>query len=296
MTKLVTPGDLLLDRPVRNPYTFVKAEKTYAAVVGMFDPEQGRFMPIKGSYLPMVGDDVIGVVEEEKVIGYGINLFSPYKGLLSSKGLRFPFEPNNIILAQVSEVSEVKDIWLSRPMKLEGGEIIDIAPTKVSRVIGKHSSMLNVVKAATKCDILVGKNGLIWIKGPNQQKAAEAIEKIDREAHLPGLTDRIMEFLGVSPEEVAAMAAQQPQRSSFEAGRDEGQREERGGFGGRDRGGFKGRDDRGPRRDYGDRGPRRDYGDRPRRDAPRESPAGTGSSGEQQPAEQAQASERGSGQ
>lgn len=121
MARLVTPGDLLLDRPVRNPYTFVQADKTYAAVVGMFDPEQGRFMPIKGSYLPMIGDDIIGVIEEEKVIGYGVNFFSPYKGLLSSKGLRFPFEPNEIIIAQVSELSEVKDIWLSRPMKLEGG-------------------------------------------------------------------------------------------------------------------------------------------------------------------------------
>ena len=280
MAKLVTPGDLLLDRPVRNPYTFVKEEKTYAAVVGMFDPEQGRFMPIKGSYLPMVGDDVIGVVEEEKVIGYGINLFSPYKGILSSKGLRFPFEPNDILITQVSEVSEVKDIWLSRPMKLVEGEIINIAPTKVSRVIGKHSSMLNILKAATKCDILVGKNGLIWIKGPNQQKAVEAIGKIDREAHLPGLTDRIIEFLGVKPEDVSAMAAQ-PQRSSYESSRDEGQREERGGYGGRDRGGFRGRDDHGPRRDYGDRGPRK-Y------EAPREAPA----SGQSQPAEQAQSAEQ----
>jgi len=284
MAKLVMPGELLLDRPVRNPYTFVKEEKTYAAVVGMFDPEQGRFMPIKGSYLPIVGDEVIGVVEEEKVIGYGINLFSPYKGLLSSKGLRFPFEPNDIIITQVSEVSEVKDIWLSRPMKLADGEIINIAPTKVSRVIGKHSSMLNVLKAATKCDILVGKNGLIWIKGPSQHKAVEAIEKIDREAHLPGLTDRIMEFLGVKPEDVAAMA-QQPQRSSYESARDEGQREERGGyggrdrgFGGRDRGGFRGRDDRGPRKDYSDRGPRTSRG----------APAG----GQGQPAEQAQSAEQ----
>lgn len=261
MAKLVTPGDLLLDRPIRNPYTYVKDGKTFAAVVGMFEQEQGKFMPIKGSYLPMVGDDVIGIVEEEKVIGYGINLFSPYKGLLSSKGLRFPFEPNDIIITQVSEVSEVKDIWLSRPMKLVGGETINIASTKVSRVIGKHSSMLNIIKAATKCEILVGKNGLIWIKGQNQQKAVEAIAKIDREAHLPGLTDRIIAFLGISQEEVAAAMAQPPPRS-FESEREE-RHDDRGGYGGRERS-YEGRG-----RDYGrdrgsrersfshDRGPRR---------------------------------------
>lgn len=153
-------------------------------------------------------------------------------------------------------------------------------------MIGKHSSMLNILKAATKCEILVGKNGLIWIKGPNQQKAVEAIDKIDREAHLPGLTDRIIDFLGVKPEDVAAMS--QPQRSSYETKRDEGQREERGGyggrdrgFGGRDRGGFRGRNDREPRRDYNDRRPRQN-------ETPREAPTG----GQEQPVEGAQSAEQ----
>ncbi|MEM3715020.1 MAG: KH domain-containing protein, partial [Nitrososphaeria archaeon] len=135
-----------------------------------------------------------------KVIGYGVNLFSPYHGLLSSKMLRTTFNVGDIILAEVSEISEVKDIWLSRPVKLVGGEIIDISPTKISRVIGKHSSMLNILKIGTGCEIIVGKNGLIWIKGQNSAKAIDAIEKISREAHTSGLTDRIMEYLGVTQE------------------------------------------------------------------------------------------------
>lgn len=200
MGRLVIPGDLLLDKPIRNPYTYVKNGKTYAAVVGMYDDQQAKFMPINASYLPSLKDSVIGVVEEEKPIGYGVNLFSPYHGLLSSKTLRTTFNIGDIILAEVSEISEVKDIWLSRPTKLVGGEIIDISPTKISRVIGKHSSMLNILKAGTGCDIVVGKNGLIWIKGQNSLKAIEAIEKIVREAHTSGLTDRIMAFLGVTPE------------------------------------------------------------------------------------------------
>lgn len=200
MGRLVIPGDLLLDKPIRNPYTYIKEGKTYAAIVGMFDEQQTKFMPIKASYLPSLRDSVIGIIEEEKVIGYGVNLFSPYHGLLSSKMLRTTFNVGDIILAEVSEISEVKDIWLSRPMKLIGGEIIDISPTKISRVIGKHSSMLNILKAGTGCEILVGKNGLIWIKGQNSAKAIDAIEKIAREAHTSGLTDRIMEYLGVTQE------------------------------------------------------------------------------------------------
>ncbi|MEM3771202.1 MAG: KH domain-containing protein [Candidatus Micrarchaeia archaeon] len=200
MGRLVIPGDLLLDKPIRNPYTYIKEGKTYAAIVGMFDDQQNKFMPIKASYLPSLRDSVIGIIEEEKVIGYGVNLFSPYHGLLSSKMLRTTFNVGDIILAEVSEISEVKDIWLSRPVKLVGGEIIDISPTKISRVIGKHSSMLNILKIGTGCEIIVGKNGLIWIKGQNSAKAIDAIEKISREAHTSGLTDRIMEYLGVTQE------------------------------------------------------------------------------------------------
>jgi len=200
MGKLVIPGDLLLNKPVRNPYTYIKDEKTFAAVVGMFDEQQSKFMPIKASYLPSLRDSVIGMIEEEKPIGYGVNLFSPYHGLLSSKSLRTTFNVGDIILAEVFEISEVKDIWLSRPMKLVGGEIIDVSPTKISRVIGKHSSMLNVLKAGTGSNILVGKNGLIWIKGGDVPKAIDAIQKIVREAHTSGLTDRIMNYLNVTPE------------------------------------------------------------------------------------------------
>ena len=219
MGKLVAPGDLLLDRPIRNPYTYVKEGKTYAAVVGMFDEQQGKFMPIKASYLPSLRDNVIGIVEDEKVIGYGVDLFSPYHGLLSSKMLRTTFNVGDIILAEVSEISEVKDIWLSRPVKLIGGDIIDVSPTKISRIIGKHSSMLNILRTGTGCDIVVGKNGLIWIKGENSAKAVEAISKVDKEAHTSGLTDRIMNYLGVSQEALDKFQTMPPreqsQRSSF---------------------------------------------------------------------------------
>ena len=200
MGRLVIPGDLLLDKPIRNPYTYIKEGKTYASVVGMFDEQQSKFMPIKASYLPSLGDSVIGIIEEEKVIGYGVNLFSPYHGLLSSKTLRTTFNVGDIVLAEVSEISEVKDIWLSRPMKLVGGEIIDVSPVKISRIIGKHSSMLNIIKLGTGCEIIVGKNGLIWIKGENRAKAIETIEKIVREAHTSGLTERIMNYLNVTKE------------------------------------------------------------------------------------------------
>jgi exosome complex component RRP4 len=214
MGKLVIPGDLLSNKPIRNPYTYIKDEKTYAAVVGMFDEEKSKFMPIKASYLPSLRDNVIGIIEEEKPIGYGVNLFSPYHGLLSSKSLRTTFNVGDIILAEVLEISEVKDIWLTKPTKLVGGEIIDVSPTKISRVIGKHSSMLNVLKIGTGSNIVVGKNGLIWIKGGNVPKAIDAIQKIVREAHTSGLTERIMSYLNVT-QEMLEKFQRSPQRGYY---------------------------------------------------------------------------------
>jgi len=221
MSKLVIPGDFLTEKPIRSPYVFGKGGKCYAAVIGVYEADTNKFIPLKGAYLPQIGDVVIGVVEEERVIGYDINLFGPYKGLLFSRGLRSPLNPGEIITAEISELSEVKDVVLSRPRKLFGGQIIFIPPTKVSRVIGKQMSMLQLLQRGTGCEIYIGKNGAIWIKGANPEKAIEAVLKIERESHTKGLTERIQKFLGVeatqepqSPPKAASSEQSEP--SSFE--------------------------------------------------------------------------------
>jgi exosome complex component RRP4 len=67
----------------------------------------------------------------------------------------------------------------------------------VPRVIGKKGSMIKLLKQMTKCEITVGQNGNIWIKGERQMEdiVERAIFKIDQEAHIPGLTDRIKKIL-----------------------------------------------------------------------------------------------------
>jgi exosome complex component RRP4 len=57
--------------------------------------------------------------------------------------------------------------------------------------------MLNLLKEKTGCEIIVGKNGIIWIKGKeeNVNKLTLAIMKIEKEAHIPGLTSRIESLL-----------------------------------------------------------------------------------------------------
>ena len=77
--------------------------------------------------------------------------------------------------------------------KFKGGIIVDISPTKVPRLIGKKGSMINMIKDKTNCKIVVGQNGLVWVKGNEdmEQLTREVIHLIEAEAHTSGLTNKI---------------------------------------------------------------------------------------------------------
>ena len=69
---------------------------------------------------------------------------------------------------------------------------------KVPRVIGKQGSMVNLIKEYTGCNIVVGQNGLIWIRGESIESellAKEAIKMITDKCLVEGLTDKVKEFL-----------------------------------------------------------------------------------------------------
>lgn len=195
MSEFVTPGTMIADKPTRAPYSYVEGGKTYAAVMGIYDEKASRFIPLEGAYLPNIGDQVLGIVEEERTIGYIIDLGGTYKGLIFSRGLRTNLAPGDIVAAEISEINEVRDINLQRPHKLNDGEVINISPTKVPRVIGKNNSMLSIIEKGTGCDIFVGRNGLVWLRGRDVKKAIETVKKVEREAHIHGLTDKIKQYL-----------------------------------------------------------------------------------------------------
>ena len=193
--KIVVPGELIAEKPVRMPDAYVENGKTYSEVVGLFHESEMKLVALEGSYVPMDEDYVVGVVEEVKFAGCNVDINSPYKSFLSSKDTRFQFDLGEVIFAKVKGVDEVKNVNLFDARKLTGGEIVEISPVKVPRVIGKKSSMLNMLIDATRSEIYVGKNGRMWIKGGNSSLAARAILKIEKEAHMTGLTDRMKVFL-----------------------------------------------------------------------------------------------------
>lgn len=190
---ILLPGDLVSDSSKRLDGCFVEKGSTFASVVSMKVGD--RVIPLKGFYIPRFGDYVVGIVKEVRFSGYEAEINSPYYGNLSARELREDYRIGDVFSAKIASVNEVNDAELVEARRLWGGEILEIEHVKVPRVIGRNASMLNMIKEYTRTDILVGKNGRIYMKGGDTALASLTMLKICREAHTSGLTERVKEFL-----------------------------------------------------------------------------------------------------
>lgn len=215
--QLVTPGDLLADNDYMNgENTYNENGKIYATRVGLFMSENKRIyvVALKSFYIPMAGDVVIGKVLEVTLGGWLVDIRAPYLAMLrASDALERPFKPQKDDLPQLFDVGDImiaKIVAYDRtrdPLltvlerglgKVTRGQTIEITPTKIPRVIGKQGSMVSMIKQETGCQISIGQNGRIIISGKSPEDehlAIMAIRKIEQEAHITGLTDRVTEML-----------------------------------------------------------------------------------------------------
>ena len=194
--RFVLPGELLAEAAhmdVENAY--VEDGKTYSNIFGIYYEEKKKVQQMEGPFMPHKGDEIIGVVTDVRHNNCIIDINSPYRGTLFVRGRGSDLQSGQVVLAKVSFVDEIRNVELEDAKVLNGGEIIEIPASKVPRVLGKAASMLSMIKEMTHCEIIVGVNGRIWINGGDSSLAVYAILKIEREAHISGLTDRIKQFL-----------------------------------------------------------------------------------------------------
>lgn len=257
MGRIVVPGEVISEKPERQAYTYVENNMTYSSVTGLLG-DDGRLVPLTGPYDPMVEDFIVGIVIDVKFAGYITEINSPYTGFISARDSHDKFELGDVVYCRIMNADEVKNIDLTDARKLREGRVIKVSAVKIPRIIGKRNSMINMIRNATETDIVIGRNGYVWLsdKG-NNILAIETIHKIEREAHISGLTDRIHAFL----EEKTGKAIQIDQGDAPQPeGQGGGEGSPQGGFQRRS-GGFRDRDSRGGGRFGGhSRG-----GDRPRR-------------------------------
>lgn len=211
--KIVLPGDLLASNPKAAGYgTFIDGGKVYAKLMGLFDKSDTgvRVIPLKGKYMPSVGDIVIGIVREVSSGGWMIDIYSHYSAFLPlsenpeykpTKKSEDVLDIGDAVVSKVLNIDPKLNITLTmkekvcRPVRF--GRIVAVNPARVPRVIGKKGSMIKTLKSELGIQILVGQNGLIWLSGDANKIAfaEEAIYMIEEEAHMEGLTDRVMELI-----------------------------------------------------------------------------------------------------
>jgi len=198
MKKIVIPGEILADKPLRLDHTIVEDGKTCSTVMGLFDDQTSSLIPLEGLWYPQSGEKVIGIVEEARLNTDNVALNAPYKGLIISKFSEANIVNGDILEATVKELDKTGTIVLIRPRVLYGGKVLAVKPSKVPRILGKNDTMVRQIAEGTKASISVGMNGLIWIKGGDSDLATKAIIQIQEESHVAGLTERIAKMLSAA--------------------------------------------------------------------------------------------------
>lgn len=212
--RVVIPGDLADEsgRYKAGPGTYYKGKQIYAARLGMLTERNGTVgvIPLSGVYNPRPGDLVIGIVLELGPSNWLTDINAPYPAPMHASETPWKIEfgetaeylrADDAILCKILFVDETKKVQVTMKepnlRKLQGGQIIEIGPAKVARVIGKNGSMLNLIKKYTDVWMFVGQNGRIWLNGelPMIQVALDVIHLIDEEAHRSGLTERVETYL-----------------------------------------------------------------------------------------------------
>lgn len=211
--EIVVPGDVLDGtgmKPGENAY--VLDGKVRASVMGVRNVFQNTVgvIPLRGCYMPSSGDTVIGVIVDIGPSNWLVDIGAPYPAPLHVNEVPWKVEfgdtsrylnMGQVVLLKVLSVDESKKINVTMKdsglRRIEGGRLVKITHSKVSRIIGKSGSMISMLKNMTDCRITVGQNGMIWIDGDdeNADVATEAVKMIEAQAQSGNLTDRVREFI-----------------------------------------------------------------------------------------------------
>lgn len=199
--EIVLPGNLLTDNNYKlGRGTYKENGKIYSSITGLvyFESEQIKVIPLKDTYSPNYGDLVIGRVTGSSYSSWSIDINSTYHGFLPTTELYDKNEPNinNIInikdilllrVANVDEINRVKLTLRSRGLgKFNQGTIIKVKQPTIHFLSEENAFLTTMIQEYTYTDVIIGKNGLIWINGlkENIERIIEIIELIEKEEPL----------------------------------------------------------------------------------------------------------------
>ena len=214
--EVVIPGECLAEGMDYLPgdNTYREGEKIFSKVLGLVGVA-GRVLkitPLSGPYIPMTGDKIIAKVFDITMSGWRFETNTAYSAMMNVKDASSRFIKRDEDLSKILAIGDyavVKitkvtsqnliDLTMKEPglHKISGGRLVKINSQKVPRIIGKQGSMISLIKDKTGCNITVGQNGIVWIKGDAEKEllAEKAVKMIEARSHEEGLTDKMGKFL-----------------------------------------------------------------------------------------------------
>jgi exosome complex component RRP4 len=212
--ELVIPGEIIATGKDYLPgeWTQREGQDIVSLRFGLAD-RSGRLakiIPLSGTYMPRKGNVVIGKVVDITFNGWLMDIDAHYPSFLPlTECSRFVNKNDLSECYDIGDMVAVKIMFVKRKGidltargknlgKLDEGMIIRINSNKVPRVIGKEGSMINLIKTESNCDITVGQNGIIWIRGDNIEDelfAEKAIMFVTEKSFVEGLTDKTKDWL-----------------------------------------------------------------------------------------------------
>jgi exosome complex component RRP4 len=213
---LVIPGDMIYEGRIRTgENTYRDQDRVYATRLGLvsYRPDNVSVVALEAGYTPLVGDVVIGTVIDMDLGEWIIDIGAQNNAAMGipdavDRPFRTDYVMTRVLDVGDTMVAKIVDIDRRRtPVlsilgpglgKVTEGFILRITPSKIPRLIGKKGSMINVVIRETGCRVVIGQNGRILVSGPSRERevmVAKVVDRIEREAHTTGLTNRIQAYL-----------------------------------------------------------------------------------------------------
>ncbi len=212
--RLVTPGEAIgASSGVRaGTGTLKQGNEIISTKLGWAKENNGVVFvdPIYSAYLPRSGDLVIGIVESVRNNLWFAEVNGPFNGLLPMSlapwkvefgAAREHMDIGDVMLARVQEVDEAHNIVITMKgvglRKLKEGTVLDLPVNLVKLVRSDNDSILNSLKEASDCRIIVADNGRMWVDGSpeNISMVRDAIDLLKSSGHMINVTDVISQFV-----------------------------------------------------------------------------------------------------
>tara|TARA_B110000116_G_scaffold263701_1_gene270550 strand:- start:1894 stop:2598 length:705 start_codon:yes stop_codon:yes gene_type:complete len=179
---LVIPGDKIsLDTSDRLGHGVIKINGEFIATkLGYVVAKSGEvsITPIHTAYFPRPGDLVIGYIEGMRSNIWFIDLNAPFNAILPMSlapmkidygGTRDAMNVGTTILCRIQEVDEAHSSVVTMKgmglRKVNSGFVDTIPPHLVGTISSGSNAIINQLKDASNCRIILGANGRIWVDG-----------------------------------------------------------------------------------------------------------------------------------